>query len=139
MDENRQREINEAIEAGERALSSLYQAQEQLNSARGWGVMDMIGGGLLSGLIKHSKMDNAAGYVEQAKRELLSFQKELRDVNMDLNLRLNTGDFLDFADLFFDGFVADYLVQSKINDARIQVDEAISKVNYCLQQLQFPV
>ena len=38
-------EIKEAIAAGERALSSLYVAQEKLNSARGWGMFDLFGGG----------------------------------------------------------------------------------------------
>jgi hypothetical protein len=139
MDANMQREIDEAIEAGERALSSLNLAQQQLNSAKNWGIVDLFGGGLLTDLVKHSKMDNAAKYVEQAKYELRAFQKELMDVNMDLDLRLDTGDFLTFADFFFDGLVADYLVQSRINDARAQLDMAAQKVAYCLQKLRFPV
>ena len=49
---------------------------------------------------------------------------------------IQTGDFLSFADYFFDGFVADMLVQSKINDARRQVEDAIEKVNYILGQLR---
>lgn len=44
--------------------------------------------------------------------------------------------FFTFADYFFDGIVADWLVQSKINDARRQVENAIVKVNYVMGQLQ---
>ena len=36
----------------------------------------------------------------------------------------------------FDGFVADMLVQSKINDAKRQVENAIQKVNYIMNQLR---
>lgn len=41
---NRDLEIREAIEAGERALQSLRDARNSLSSARGWGVIDMFGG-----------------------------------------------------------------------------------------------
>jgi len=34
----------------------------------------------------------------------------LRDVAADGTIQLQTGDFLSFADFFFDGVVADYLV-----------------------------
>ena len=37
---------------------------------------------------------------------------------------------------FFDGLVADYLVQSKIAEARSQVDDAIIKVNRILNELK---
>lgn len=36
------REMKEAIDAGERALSSLRMAQEKLNSAGNWGLFDMF-------------------------------------------------------------------------------------------------
>ena len=58
------------------------------------------------------------------------------DVDNIPEFHIQTGDFLTFADYFFDGFVADMLVQSKINDARRQVEDAIEKVNYILGQLR---
>lgn len=54
-----------------------------------------------------------------AKSDLLLFQKELKDVNIPLDLRIEIGSFLFFVDFFVDGFVEDYLVQSKISDAKI--------------------
>lgn len=74
------REIDEAIRAGERALDSLREAKNQLNSARNWGIYDMIGGGLISSMIKHSKIDQANEWMDQANRDLRCFAKELRDV-----------------------------------------------------------
>ena len=53
---NRNMEIREAIDAGERALRSLREAKSSLGSARGWGIVDIIGGRGLSGLIKHVKI-----------------------------------------------------------------------------------
>lgn len=130
------RELKEAIDAGERALSSLYLAQERLDSARSWGIFDMLGGGFFASMIKHSKIDDAISYMEDAKYNLQRFQKELQDVTVSADLTIEIGSFLSFADFFFDGFVADYFVQSKIADAREQVDEAIRMIERILPDLK---
>jgi len=133
---NDKKEINEAIVAGERALNSLYMAQDKLSSAKGWGWVDFFGGGFLTDMIKHSKMNEASGYMEDAKRHLQSFQKELSDIDLSLDLRMEVGGFLSFADFFFDGVIADYLVQSKIEDARAQVEDGIAMVSDVLRTLR---
>ena len=51
-------------------------------------------------------------------------------------IRDSISSFLTFADFFFDGLVADYLVQRKINDAREQVDDAIMRVRVILGELR---
>ena len=130
------REMKEALDAGERALSSLRNAQEKLNSAGNWGLFDMFGGGLFSTIMKRSKMDDAQQLMEAAKSDLKRFQRELKDVNIPLDLRMEVGCFLSFADFFFDGFVADYLVQSKISEAKEQVSDAIIRVEQILNELK---
>ena len=95
-----EKEKREAIEAGQRALSSLRTAKENLNSAKNWGLVDMFGGGFFSTMLKHSKMDQARQNMEQAKYDLRNFSRELNDVNVACNLNINTGDFLSFADYF---------------------------------------
>ena len=96
----------------------------------------MLGGGLFSAIIKHSKMDEARRLIEVAKADLRRFQKELVDVNLSLDLRMEVGKLLSFADFFSDGFVADYLVQSKISDAKKQVSDAIFRVQHILNKLR---
>ncbi len=130
------REIREAICAGERALGSLRQVQEKLDSARAWGIFDMLGGGTLTGILKHSRINDATRCMENAKYDLQAFQKELRDVQLPDDIRIEVGGFLTFADFFFDGFLADYLVQSKIADARRQVEDAIRRVEWLLDELR---
>ena len=129
-------EIKEAIDAGERALQSLKSAQEKLNSAGNWGIWDMFGGGFLSTIMKHSKMEDAQRHMEDSIYYLKAFQKELKDVSVSMDLRMEIGSFLSFADFFFDGFVADYLVQSKISDAKVQVSDAIFRVEQLLRELK---
>ena len=124
-----EKEKREAIEAGYRALDSLHAAEKNLNSAKNWGMVDMFGGGFLSTMLKHSKIDQAKQNMEQTKYDLRNFSRELNDVNMACDLNINTNDFLAFADYFFDGIIADWMVQSKIKDARFQVDKAIRELN----------
>ena len=95
------REMQEAVQAGERALQSLYAARDKLGSARNWGIFDMLGGGFISDFVKHSKMNDAAALMEQAKSDIQRFQRELRDVQVSLDLRMEIGSFLSFADFFF--------------------------------------
>ena len=128
------RERQEAIDAGERALDSLYGVRKELESAGNWGLLDMFGGGMFTTFVKHSKMNDAQRYMERAKRDLAAFSRELADVSETLNI--NSGDFLTFADYFFDGFVADMMVQSRIHDAQRQVDDAIYRVESILSRLR---
>lgn len=131
-----QREVNEAIQAGTRALRSLQQARESLNSAGNWGIVDLLGGGLISTFAKHSKMNDAERQIEQARSDLRRFRKELTDVDAFADIHIETGDFLAFADYFFDGLIADWMMQSRINDAKQQVDNAIQKVETVLRRLR---
>ena len=109
---NREKELREAREAGARALNSLREAKQHMDSARGWGIFDMLGGGTLSTLIKHSRMDDARRFVEEAQYDLRAFQRELADVRLP---DVHIDGFMTFADFFFDGFLADFLVQRRIN------------------------
>lgn len=131
------KEKREAIDAGNRALRSLKEAQNNLNSAQNWGIWDMFGGGFISTMAKHSKMDRAKQNMEEARHELKKFSRELNDVNMACHLEIETGDFLSFADWFFDGFVVDWMVQDRIKQASSQVEEAVRRVEDILQQLQY--
>lgn len=65
------REMQEAVQAGERALQTLYAARDKLRSARNWGIFDMLGGGFISDLVKHSKMNDASALMER-KRSIAS-------------------------------------------------------------------
>jgi hypothetical protein len=127
MDESQKREIEEAIVAADDALYHLRSARNYLGSASNWGLWDIFGGGLISGLVKHSKMSDAEREVNAAKYSLQKFSRELQDVSGYSSIHID--DFITFADFFFDGLVADIIVQSKIRDAKIQCDDAIQRVS----------
>ena len=121
------REISEAVDAGERALDSLRAAKSKLDSARAWGIYDILGGGLLSSAIKHGQISNANESMDQANRDLRRFTKELRDVPGE-DLYVQTGDLISMLDIFCDNFFSDIMVQGRINDARNRIDQVIDQV-----------
>ena len=86
-------------------------------------------------MAKHSKMDRAKQNMEQARYDLRNFSRELNDVNIACHLDIETDDFISFADWFFDGFVVDWMVQDRINQASRQIAEAICRVEAVLRQL----
>ncbi len=130
-----EKERQEALSAGNKALVNLRQAQDCLEDARKWGFFDIISGGLISTLIKHKRMEKAKGYISAAKGSLHLFEKELHDLTDFQNINLETQDFLGIADLFFDGVVADILMQSRINDARSELARTINKVKDIMRKL----
>lgn len=129
------KEIKEARFVGERALASLSNVKVLLDSAGNWGLWDMFGGGLLSGVMKHSKLESASCKMEEARHQLQCFQGELKDIEVPTSFKMDICDFLVFCDFFFDGLITDWLVQSKISEAKGQVDDAIIKVKTILHDL----
>ena len=52
---------------GEKALACLNRASKSLDSASGWGMLDIFGGGLISGLAKHHRIDEAQDALREAQ------------------------------------------------------------------------
>ena len=124
--------IMEAIGLLRDAEQELTEAQSRLSSARGWGIYDILGGGMISSLIKHSKLGAAQRCIEQAQADLDEFRQELMDVDLPW---VQADNFLSFADCFFDNFLADFMVQQRINEARRRVEEACLRVEDALRRL----
>jgi hypothetical protein len=133
MDAMQRKEVQEAVNAADDALYHLKEARRYLNSAGNWGLLDIFGGNLLTGLFKHGKMSRAESEIMEAKYALQTFSKELRDVSGYSSIHI--GDLATFADFFFDGLLADLYVQSKISNAKYQVDETIRKVESIKREL----
>ena len=126
-------EIQEALEAGYRALSSLGSAESELYTAHNWGFFDILGGGFFSGMMKHSHLQRASECIRRAQEDLDAFQRELADVRLP---RVEIGSLMTFADFFFDGFWTDLMVQSRIDQARERLREATERVEDILDQLE---
>lgn len=130
-----QREVREAVQAGEEALAGIQKAREKLGSAKNWGIFDMLGGGMISSMVKHSRMDDASEDMEEAKRKLAAFERELKDISISADLSVEMGIFLRFVDTFMDNLFVDFMVQSRIDDAIAGLDDVSDRVRRILAQL----
>ena len=133
--ESQKKELQEAISAGNAALSTTQQVLSSLDSAEGWGTWDLFGGGLVANLAKHSHLDEAQGAIEQLQSQLRRFKTELADVTIQTDMQVNVDGFLRFADYFFDGLFADWAVLDKINQSQSQVQNTKSQIASVLSRL----
>ncbi len=134
--EHQMDEIDEAIVAGNRALSAAEQVVGSLNSAGNWGTWDMLGGGLISDIAKHSHLDDAQRKVEHLQVELRRFNTELADVgSIRADVQISVDGFLRFADYFFDNLFTDWAVMDRISQSKNQVHSTISQLHRVLTRL----
>ncbi|MCQ2575146.1 MAG: hypothetical protein MJ162_00280 [Treponema sp.] len=127
----------------EKALSLVYQiipyvedAESQLMSARNWGFVDMMGGGLFTNLIKHSKLSNASADMNTVNCLMQELQNTLQSIEVPQDYRMNIGGFASFADFFFDGFLIDAYMLGQIFESLDHIQMLKGKLfqlRYCLE------
>ncbi len=130
------KEIKEAISAGNRVMSQISSAESSLNSAQGWGTWDIIGGGFITDMIKHSHIDDARDAVSAIQSLLNNFRTELADIKINSEIHINIEGFAKFADFFFDGLIFDWVVQSRIHDSLDSVQRVKEEVGNVLGKLK---
>lgn len=133
--EGQVQEIQEALEAGQAAFETTDSILSSLDSAEGWGTWDLLGGGLLSDMAKHSHLDEAQQRVEYLQVQLRHFKTQLTDVTIQADMQVSIDGFLCFADYFFDGLFADWAVLNKINQSQTQVQNTKSQIEHVVNRL----
>jgi hypothetical protein len=132
------KEIKEAIDSGNKVLEGLEIVISSLKKAGHWGIIDLIGGGLVVTAIKHSKIDNAKDLVYDVQNLLERFERELSDIKIspESQLGVEMSSFTKFADYIFDGLIFDWVVQSKIRkslNSAVEMKENVTKIVSDLQ------
>ncbi len=117
----RLKETREAVSAGNNVVASLDGVLNSLNRASSWGTWDILGGGLISDIEKHSNIDEATYKIENTQQLLRDFNAELADVNISTDINIHIDGFSKFADFFFDGFFADLNMQEMIGHSQDKV------------------
>ena len=133
--ESRKKELSEAIAAGERASSVADSVLSELDDAESWGTWDMLGGGFIADVVKHSRLDDAQARTEQLQVALRRFKTELADVTIQADMQVNVDGFLRFADYFFDGLLADWTVMERIADSQSQVRSVKNQIRTVQKKL----
>lgn len=118
MLKQRQTEIEEAIAACKALVGSLNSAKEGLSSAQGWGMFDIIGGGLITSLVKHDHINRASAFIKDASDKAKLLAREIADLKMYFEIeRFEIDSFSRTFDTFFDNIFSDLSIQTEINQA----------------------
>ncbi|MCK7500718.1 MAG: hypothetical protein MZW92_68780 [Comamonadaceae bacterium] len=64
------KEIGEAVAAGDEVIAGLDSVIAYFKSAGNWGIVDLIGGGLIVTAVKHSKIDRAKAAIHEVQARL---------------------------------------------------------------------
>ncbi len=130
------KEISEARTEGRSALGIAEAILSSLSHAENYGTWDLLGGGLIADMAKHSHLDDAQKKVEELQVRLRRFQTELTDVQIQTDMQVNIDGFLRFADYFFDGLFADWTVQNRIKDSKLQIASVVNKLKDAIRKLE---
>lgn len=136
--QHQKKEVEEALEAGEKALSVANQILKSLDSAKSWSTVDLFGGGLVTDLMKHDHLKQVQAKTQELQTALHSFRTELSDVTERISgdIQVEIGSFLHFADYFFDGLFTDWLVYDKIKKSRERAQSTCFQIQNVLEQLK---
>lgn len=129
-------QVKNALETIDELLPLLEDAESNFDSAHSWGIFDMLGGGALTTFIKHSRIDDANRDMDEINLLLQQLTHQLGDINFPEDLKLELGDFATFADFFFDGFLIDAFVASKITESIEKIRETKEKLEDIKRKLK---
>ncbi len=131
------REIQEAVAAGKKALSTVEDVLDSLDSADSWATWDTFGGGgLLTDIIKHDHLDEAQAKINTLQMELRVFKTELADVKVHADIQVQIEECLKFADFFFDGLFANWAVMDEIEESIGTVKNTRNEIVSVLNKLE---
>jgi len=128
-------EKRKVIDTTKRALKCLKAAKADLDSARRWGILDVIGGMYVISGIKLIKMEAAKKHIHEAMTELQKLRNE-KDHTDYANKNYSRLGLLGIGfDFGFDGVGPDVYAQFRIEGLRARVIEAIKRVELILQEI----
>jgi len=131
------KETKEAQNAAKDYLQCVKRLVDQLNSASNWGTADLIGGGMISSMVKHQHLDNVRQSIQSLKYHQQKLNKELQDIGQSLgDENLGISSFEHFADVFFDNIFTDISVQRKIDNSLTQARKAQIALQKMLNNLE---
>ena len=128
-------EIKKSLAIISETLPLVDEAERKFRNARGWGIVDILGGGFFTDLIKHSQLSSASDIMGQINILLQQLQRELSDISFPADYRMNDATFATLADFLFDGILADAYMQSKIISSLNQIRELKNRLMYLQNRL----
>lgn len=131
-------EIEEAITAAKRVLSTADIAMDHLKSAESWATFDVWSrGGILSHMAKYEHIDDAQNAFYRLTSQVKDFEKELKDINIsETYSSIGIDSTTRAVDFWFDNIFTDMRVRDKIRGDMETIRSLYSSVSRAVNQLE---
>jgi len=129
-------QIQTALNIVNQLIPLVKEAESQFKSARTWSFFDILGGGTITDLIKHYKLNKASNTMNEVNNLLQQLNMQLSVMPIPAEYKMQVGGFLTFADFLFDGVLVDVYVASKIWNSIDQVKKLKEKLKTLKTQLE---
>ncbi len=110
------KELDEALRACDDCLDLCSEALSSLKRAGNWGTIDLLGGGLISGVSKRKHISDVNEILHDLDRASDRLEDELYDLRETVPAGLKNTFGRQALDIIFDNVFTDLLVQNEIRD-----------------------
>lgn len=124
------------MQAGKAALEPLERVRAELRFVEDVWIEDELGDFFKTTKAQLSSIDTASHYARDAQRHLHTFQERLADASLRIHVAFHVDEFSTFAKSFFDGWVSDWVVKSKIQAASKVCGTTIAAVSATLAECE---
>jgi len=133
---DKRKELQEAQEALEKGMAIIQEVKSELQSAKNWGLFDMIAGDMFASLIKRDKISKVNSRMDYLRRVLQEAQKELADVNITLASEISNSSSDYFWDVWFDNIFTDFRVQGELDKVAENINQLERQVGLALKDVK---
>lgn len=132
------KELAEAIEAGSVSLNLIDQTIHHLQRVHNWGSFNAPRGGhgRMYRMQQRDAIDRARNLSYQVRHHLQLFDRELRDIGYRLSGGIDTSQFTNFSDFFFNNIITDWIMRQKLTAALGSVSQTKNEVSHILSELK---
>ncbi|MCI8514280.1 MAG: hypothetical protein HFI93_06570 [Lachnospiraceae bacterium] len=129
-------ELEDAIELGRRVYYCLKRAEEKLDKASDWGLIDLVTANFITSSIKHYRIREANEEIEKARYYLKGFHRELEQIVFPKDISVKVGQLTRLADVCLASRTMDLFVQDRINDTCEEVEKTKKQVRRVVLELK---
>lgn len=117
-------------DAADDALGHLRAAQAELDKAHKWDLLDLLGGGAYSSIVKREKLQKANDEIKAAQEATRGLSRELQGTGAGAgtDMQLELDDFWSLGEIPLDNFYSSLKMQERIEEAQKRVGQAIEQV-----------
>lgn len=127
-----QKELLEAKEAVERALTNIGDIKKPMGDAKMWSWLDIMGNGIIGSYLKRQKIKEINSNVSMLQNNLKVAVAELKDINLDVDLRISDNGTDDLLDVWFDNIFTDARVHNELKSLKINLEALEAQLRHIL-------